>query len=231
MTITHHSVFDAVIVDKGVYAPQEDSRLLIDALSSASIAAGRRVLDLCTGSGVVAIAAAQLGAASVTAFDICPRAVSCSRANADMVGVDVGIRLGTLDHALAAGPFDLVVCNPPYVPMGPDSDTEAIPSTAGRALAWNAGRDGRELLGPLCEWAPTLLAEGGTLMLVQSEFAGIEESLQSLRSSGLDAEIVAQQWIPFGPVLSARARWLEHTGRLPRGRRYEQIAVIRADKR
>ena len=47
---------------------------------------------------------------------------------------------------------------------------------------------------------------------------------------GLDAEILAWQWIPFGPVLSARAQWLEDTGRLEPGRREEELVVIRADR-
>jgi release factor glutamine methyltransferase len=51
-----------------------------------------------------------------------------------------------------------------------------------------------------------------------------------LRASGLSAEVVAAQEIPFGPVLTARARWLERTGRLRPGRRLERLVVIRADK-
>jgi release factor glutamine methyltransferase len=54
--------------------------------------------------------------------------------------------------------------------------------------------------------------------------------LKALRDSGLDADIVASRWIPFGPVVSARAGWLERTGRMPRGCREEQLVVIRADK-
>jgi hypothetical protein len=57
------------------------------------------------------------------------------------------------------------------------------------------------------------------------------QSLASLRSASLDADVVARQWIPFGPALSARTQWLERTGRLRRGCREEQIVVIRADKR
>ena len=68
------------------------------------------------------------------------------------------------------------------------------------------------------------------MLLVQSEFAGVEESLTALRSGGLDVDVVLWQWIPFGPVLSARAKWLEETGRLRAGRREEQLVVIRADK-
>ncbi|HEX2283807.1 MAG TPA: methylase, partial [Mycobacterium sp.] len=63
-----------------------------------------------------------------------------------------------------------------------------------------------------------------------SEFSGIERSLEALRDAGLTAEVIAEQYIPFGPVLSARAKWLERVGRLRQGRREEKLVVIRADK-
>ena len=68
------------------------------------------------------------------------------------------------------------------------------------------------------------------MLLVQSEFAGPRQTLARLAASGLDAEIIAWQWIPFGPVLSSRTQWLEETGRLEPGRREEELLVIRADK-
>ena len=76
----------------------------------------------------------------------------------------------------------------------------------------------------------TCSLDGGTLLVVQSEFAVPRERLAALAGVGLDAEVVAYQWIPFGPVLSARAGWLEDTGRLEPGRREEELVVIRADK-
>jgi release factor glutamine methyltransferase len=214
----------------GVYPPQHDSLLLIDTMERSALAPGRRVLDLCTGTGVVAIAAAELGAASVTAFDICPRAVRCSRGNAVHAGVDVDVRQGSWTGALGYAPFDVIVSNPPYVPTPPVDDSDKIASAAGPSWAWNAGPDGRLVLDPLCESASDLLCDGGSLLLVQSMIADAQRSLDILRSNGLSAEVVATQWIPFGPVMSARARWLADTGRVPRGCREEQLVVIRADK-
>jgi release factor glutamine methyltransferase len=51
-----------------------------------------------------------------------------------------------------------------------------------------------------------------------------------LRATGMEAEIIASRWIPFGPVLSAQAKWLENIGRLRTGCRKEKLVVIRADK-
>ncbi|WP_343575207.1 HemK2/MTQ2 family protein methyltransferase [Mycobacterium sp.] len=215
---------------EGVYRPQHDSHLLIQSLERTELARGRHVLDLCTGSGVVAIAASELGAASVVAFDICPRAVNCSRGNAIGAGADIDVREGSWSAALDYPPFDLIASNPPYVPTPPAGDTEVIPLTAGPARAWDAGIDGRMVLDPLCESAASLLNAGGSLLMVHSTLSGVDKSLDSLRATGLNAEVVASERIPFGPVLSARAGWLEVTGQIKRGCRTEELVVIRADK-
>jgi release factor glutamine methyltransferase len=229
VTIAYPAPRDSLDID-GVYPPQHDSQLLIDMLEKTELAQGRRVLDLCTGSGVVAIAAAELGAASVTAFDICPHAVRCSRGNAVHAGVVIDVREGSCSGALDHAPFDIIVSNPPYVPTPPAGDTEVIPITAGPAWAWNAGVDGRMVLDPLCESAAGLLAAGGSMLLVQSTLSGVENSVNALRATGLDAEVIASQLVPFGPVLSARVGWLEVTGMIQKGCRTEELVVIRADK-
>ncbi len=105
-----------------------------------------------------------------------------------------------------------------------------MPATIGPASAWDAGYDGRLVLDPLCGTVSDLLAHGGSLLLVQSEFADPRRTLAALSSAGLDAEVIAWQWIPFGPVLTSRAEWLEEIGRLDPGRREEELLVIRADK-
>ncbi len=231
LTILYPDLRDSVGPAASVYAPQHDSQLLIEALRFTATVNGRRVLDLCTGSGVLAITAAQLGARDVTAFDISPHAIRCTRGNAAQADVRVDARVGSWTAALASGPYDVVVSNPPYVPTPPDAHLEDIPAHVGPASAWNAGVDGRLILDPLCDSAPGLLVVGGSLLIVQSEFSGTDQSLRRLRSGGLRAEVVLRQLIPFGPVLTARARWMESIGMLPVGRRQEELVVIRAEKR
>ena len=96
-------------------------------------------------------------------------------------------------------------------------DTDVIPITAGPARAWNAGVDGRLVLDPLCESAAGLLDAGGSMLLVQSALSGVEKSLNSLRSTGLEAEMS----LPPSGFRSAGAlgagRLAELTGQIKRG--------------
>ncbi|WP_232374847.1 HemK2/MTQ2 family protein methyltransferase [Mycolicibacterium mengxianglii] len=230
MTATLPELHRPIEAAPDVYRPQEDSRLLIDTLERSTVVVGRRVVDLCTGSGIVGIAAAELGAEPVTAWDISADAVKCARRNAELAGVTVDVRLGSFNDALAEGPYDVVVSNPPYVPTPSDIDL-TVPAEADPVWSWNGGHDGRAIIDPLCELAPALLADGGTMLLVQSEFTGVEQTVSALRSAGLSADVVAWQLIPFGPVLTAQASWLEATGQISAGTRSEELVVIRADKR
>lgn len=226
---TAYTDIDAGEVPAGIYPPQQDSHLLIDAMIESGSVSGARVADLCTGSGVVAIAAAVAGAAEVAAFDICPRAVRYARQSARERRVNVQFRRGSWSSATRFAPFDVIVANPPYVPQGSGEEGRVISATAGPAYAWNGGSDGRIVLDPLCAAVPLLLAEGGTFLVVQSEFSDIPRTLSTLRALAMRVEVVAQQTIPFGPVMAARARWLARTGLLAPQRREEALVVIRAD--
>ena len=217
------------LVPADVYRPQEDSQLLVDVMERHAPPAGLRVADLCTGSGFVAISAALRGAASVTAFDLSAQAVKTARANAVAADVQVDVHLGHWARAAEFTPFDLVLSNPPYVPVDED-EAESVPESAGPSLAFDAGIDGRLVLDPLCEHAPKLLAPGGRLLVVHSEFADVDRTVECMRAAGLRSEVVTSQRIPFGPVMNARAAWLERTGRLEPGRRVERIAVVAAVK-
>lgn len=220
MTTAGERTFPSIVVEDGVYAPQEDSFLLCTEIASHNDLSGARVLDMCTGSGIAAIEAARSGARQVFAYDINERAVACAAANAASNGVVVDVRLGSLNDAADEGPFDVIVSNPPYVPSPHN------PTGMGLHRAWDAGSHGRVVLDLLCASAFELLAPGGVLMMVQSEFSGVEESLAQLRGSRLEAAVVRRQVIDFGPVMHQRAPWLEATGQLEKGCRREELIVI-----
>lgn len=206
----------------GVYRPQSDTFLLARELCCGGIQ-GSRVLDLCTGTGALAIIAAYAGAEAVTAVDVEGRAVLTAWMNARLRRVPVRVLRGDLFEPIADELFDVIVANPPYVPS-------ADGPRGVRGRAWDAGRQGRAVIDRICARAPGTLAVGGTLLMVQSVLCGVETTLNALRGAGLKASVVARRRQPFGPVLRSRAAFLEEEGLIRPGQRHEELVVIRADQ-
>ncbi|MGW8764427.1 HemK2/MTQ2 family protein methyltransferase [Streptomyces sp. NPDC055815] len=206
----------------GVYAPQADTRLLMAQLRREELWPGVRSLDLCTGTGVLAVLAALRGARA-TAVDISRAAIAASRLNALLHGCRIRALRGDLDAPVARERFDLVTVNPPYVP----SDDAEAPARGARR-SWDAGPDGRLLLDRVCARAPGLLTPSGVLLLVQSSLSGVADTLDALAGGGLRARVVRRRTEPFGPVMSARADWFAARGLIPPGTRTEELVVIRA---
>ena len=126
----------------------------------------QRVLDLCTGNGSLAVIAAMAyPEVSVDACDISDNALAVARINVDKHGLDKRIRLFQSDLLDAArGPYDLIVCNPPYVNS---ESMAALPPEyrAEPALALAGGADGMDLVRRILRDAPKQLSEIGVLVL------------------------------------------------------------------
>ncbi|MFB8028376.1 MULTISPECIES: HemK2/MTQ2 family protein methyltransferase [unclassified Streptomyces] len=208
----------------GVYTPQHDTRLLMAALNREDIGPGTEVLDVGTGSGALALHAARVGA-RVTAVDIARRSVMTARLNALLHRRRISVRRSDLFSALPGRSYDLVICNPPYVP----SPVGRLPGH-GAARAWEAGCDGRAVLDRVCETAPAALRPGGRLLLVHSGLCDSEMTLSRLASAGLRARVSDRALVPLGPVLRSRLSWLRETGMVGRGETAEELVVIRAEQ-
>lgn len=207
----------------GVFRPHSDSWLLARHLQS-EVEPGSSVADLCTGSGLLAVTAALAGATSVTAVDISRRAIATARLNALRNRVSVEAVRGDLFESLDGRRFDVIVSNPPYVPARGDT----LP-TRGPSRAWDAGRDGRALLDRICVEAPAHLRSGGRLLLVHSDVCDADRTVALLAAQGLEADAIARERGPLGPLLSTRRDELARRGLIGGDARTEELVVVRGE--
>lgn len=207
----------------GVYRTDSDTWLLADVLREGGYAAGRRVLDIGTGAGALALAAVQAGAATVIAIDSSVRSVVVTWLNSRLHRAPVTVRRGDLFAPVAGQHFDLIMANPPYVPAA----TGVLPRYR-ISRCWDAGPDGRAVLDRICTEGPALLAPDGMLLLVHSAICDDGATLSRLAEAGLVAEVLVRITVPFGPVLRARVAMLEARGLVEPGQRDEELVVIGA---
>ena len=145
----------------------------------AEVKPGDRVLEVGTGSGLIAAELARI--TRVVATDINPHAVISARdAGVEVVRTDLfrGIR----------GPFDLVLFNPPYLPTQPE---ERMDDWLEYAL--DGGESGRAVIERFAAEAGRVLAPGGRILLLISSLTGLSEVSDLFTRHGYSVEIVAQQ--------------------------------------
>lgn len=204
-----------IVVPPGVFRPRSDSWQLADA-AAATVRPGERALDLCTGSGVVAVAMARAGAAEVVAVDASRAAAWTARLNGLINGARVRARPGDLFAAVPGQRFDVITSNPPYLPG-------QWPRPVARHVA--GGPDGRAVLDRIIAAAPAFLRPGGRLLLIHSSVCGIDTSLERLQAVGLRPSVLQRTTGRLGPLLQSRAGELARTGLIEADRR-EDIAII-----
>jgi release factor glutamine methyltransferase len=183
------------------------------------------VLDVGTGSGALAIAAARAGARTVTAVDLSLRSVAATWLNTRLHGARVTVRRGDLFAPVAGLRFGLVVANPPYVPAA----TVRLPRHR-MARCWDAGPDGRAIVDRICAGVPQVLAPDGDVLIVHSAVCDAGRTLAALAGAGLVPRVVAEATVPFGPVMRARAAMLEARGLIGPGQREEDLVVVGAHR-
>lgn len=207
----------------GVYRAQDDTSVLAGVMRAGRYVEGRHVLDLGTGSGALALTAAHLGAASVTAVDLSRRSVTVARLNARLHRARVRVHRGDLYGPVHRRRFDLIVANPPYVP----AEQAALPRF-GIARCWDAGVDGRALLDRICAGAAQRLTDDGVLLLVHSSMCDADRTVHQLAETGMHASVVDRGLVPFGPVMRSRAEMLAARGLIGQHDTLEELVVIEA---
>ena len=191
-------------VGPGVFVPRPETEVVAGLAVAAARAAGPRpvVVDLCTGSGAIALAVAdEVPEARVHAVELSDLAHGWAARNVEVTGLPVDLRVGDARTAFAdlEGQVDVVVSNPPYIPDGAvPLDPEVRDHDPGVAL-YGRSADGLAVPLAVAARAAELLRPGGVLVMEHADTQGAVLPA-ALRASG--------SWVDVGdhPDLTGRPR-------------------------
>lgn len=197
-----HFRYLTLSVGQGVFVPRPETESVAQLAIDEAFAVQRRnaavtVVDLCTGSGAIAIAiASEVPGSRVIAVELSERAAVVATANALAAGVEVDVRIG---DACSQGPVadllgtvDVVVSNPPYIP--PDAipvDPEVRDHDPELAL-YGGGADGLAIPRAVMVTAGTLLRHGGLFVMEHADAQG-EACRQAALASGTWEDVRTSQ--------------------------------------
>jgi release factor glutamine methyltransferase len=158
-------------VDRRVLVPRPDTETLVEVAleRTARVHLDGDLLDLCTGSGCVAVAFSRRRPTwRVVGIDISEDAVDVARENAERAGAVLGVSfvVGDLDVPLPSGAwFDLVTANPPYIPSGEIETLDADVRDFEPRIALDGGKDGLDVVRRVVAVAAKRLRPGGIAAL------------------------------------------------------------------
>ena len=178
--------------DDNVYIPAEDSYLLADNLQ---IKEDQSVLEIGTGSGIVAMYASRL-TDKITVTDINFDACELARKNFEENNIgNIEILFGNLFEPVKNRKFDVILFNTPYLPT---EDGEVLEDTIN--YAFDGGLNGRKVIDLFLNEVGNHLNDGGIVQMIQSSLSGNEETLEKLDNLGFIAEIAASEHFFFEDI-------------------------------
>jgi len=183
-------------VPKGLFVPRPESEILVDeavSLLRAARIARPRVLDLCTGTGAVALAVLKaVEEASAWAVDLEPSAGEAVRKNAAALGLSrrIEFRQGDLFEGVAdLEPFHLITANPPYVESGALETLMPEIKEHEPRRALDGGPEGMDVIIRIIQGAPSMLRPSGFLLIEVGE--GQAERAAAMAGGGLSFQKAA----------------------------------------
>lgn len=155
-------------VDERVLIPRPETEELV-MMAVAAAEEGQHVLDLCTGSGAIAIATyKELEKAGrkvrMTAIDVSEKALELARENAELNGAEINFIQSDLFTRIRER-FDLIVSNPPYIPSAEIETLQREVKDFEPRLALDGGADGLEIYRKIAADVSKHLTRGGTLLM------------------------------------------------------------------
>lgn len=180
------------VVYPNVFWPSEDSKTLIN---NYHINSGEEVLDLCTGSGVIAIFSAIKGAKKVLALDISPNAIKSAKENIKRNNVDsiVEVRLSDMFETIKPNErFDVITMNPPFT----QHDTEDF----AEKTVWDKNL---ELQNKFFSEVNKYLKKNGRIYTIQAKFGAIDEMKQKAEKAGFNINQIGENKVDESRIFYA----------------------------
>ncbi|MGE4559295.1 MAG: peptide chain release factor N(5)-glutamine methyltransferase [Desulfobulbus sp.] len=158
-----------LVVSPAVLIPRPETEFLLEqVLANVDRRPGQRVLDMCTGSGAIALVLARELACRVVAVDLSAAALAIARRNRSKYRLEGQVALiqGDLFSGLHPGnKYDCIVSNPPYIADAEIDFLEPEVALAEPRMALSGGEDGLACIRRIIESAPDFLQPGGWLFL------------------------------------------------------------------
>lgn len=151
-------------VDERVLIPRPETELLVENALKC-INQDSCVLDLCTGSGAIAIAISKQSKAHVTAVDISQEAIDLASKNAELNDVNINFVVSNMFENLTDQKFDVIVSNPPYIKSQEINSLQREVKDFEPMLALDGGQDGYDFYRIISKCAKDYLDAGGVLFL------------------------------------------------------------------
>ena len=196
-----------VQVGPGVFIPRPETEALLEWAMKQPVPSSPVIVDLCTGSGALALALAHTWPqAEVVAVEKSPEALVYARRNCAGSAVEVLEADVTVPSLLADrnGTVDLLVSNPPYIPEGAELDPEVIDHDPAAALF--GGPDGMSVIVPIIALAARVLRPGGALGIEHDDTTA-DQVVAALERDGTFGDITARR------DLTGRPRFVTATRR------------------
>jgi release factor glutamine methyltransferase len=199
--LTGTAAFGPVLLDvgPGVFIPRPETEAMLAWATAQQLAARSVIVDLCTGSGALALALAQhRPAARVIGVDDSDAALQYARRNAEGTAVEL-VRADVTKPGMLPeldGRVDLVVANPPYVPDGIALEPEVAQHDPPHAVF--GGVDGMAVIAAVVRLAGRWLRPGG-LFAVEHDDTTSPQTVELVKSTGLFEDIEAHQDLAARP--------------------------------
>ncbi|MBP1816452.1 peptide chain release factor N(5)-glutamine methyltransferase [Mycobacterium sp. OAE908] len=197
-----------VHVGPGVFIPRPETESLLEWAAGQQLSASPMVVDLCTGSGALALALSRAWPdARVIAVDDSDDALAYARRNTTGTAVELILADVTAPGLLADldGQADLIVANPPYIPDHADLEPEVAEHDPAHALF--GGPDGMAVINSIVDHAARLLRDGGVCAVEHDDTTSVR-TVEAFTRTGQFADVTARHDLTGRPrfVTARRVR-------------------------